>query len=148
LPDYAALQAEVSKSEFDGKSDAEVSAVLNAEFVSATKRLIPIGEVQRAAFDRGKLAAIEAAASDSTNPAQSAAAAARWLWTQAKFDTVNPDNEIFTNAIAGLQQANLITAEDAAYILGLGNVTTTRALSLDGWNQPTTEFDIRAARSR
>jgi len=141
MPDYAALAAELAKPAYAGLSDAAAADLLNAPIVEPTGQRVPIVEIQRVAFDRGKLLGILQAAQSGTP----AAVAAAYLFSSAKFESVDITNPQFTGQVAALKTASLIDDGDIAAIQALATRTTSTAIRVFG--VPVGAADVTRARS-
>ena len=141
MPDYAALAAELAKPAYAGLSDAAAATALNTPIIEPTGERVPISEIQRVAFDRGKLLGILQAAQQGN----AAALAAQYLFVSARFDTVDIGNPQFTHTVAALLSAGLLDADDIAAVQSLATRTTSIAIRIFG--SPVTSADIAHARS-
>lgn len=128
MPDYAALAAELAKPAYAGLSDAAAATALNTPIVEPTGQRVPISEIQRVAFDRGKLLGILQAAQGGTP----AAVAAAYLFSSAKFESVDITDPQFTGQVVALKTASLIDDGDIAAIQALATRTTSTAIRVFG----------------
>lgn len=142
--DPAALKAELQKPEYAGLTDQQAADALNAAVKVRYAAKVPIGVIQQAAVDRGKLTAIQAAAQ--TNPY---AGMTYWLWSSSRNDypPINLQDAQFQANLEGLVSANLLSAEDKDYILDLSAIETTKARQVVGWEIPATATDIHNVRA-
>mgnify|MGYP001329958917 CR=1 FL=1 len=141
MPDYAALAAELAKPAYAGLSDAAAATALNTPIVEPTGQRVPISEIQRVAFDRGKLLGILQAAQQGN----AAALAAQYLFVSARFDTVDIANSQFTGTVASLLSAGLLDAGDVAAVQSLATRATSIAIRVFG--VPVSAADVAYARS-
>lgn len=143
--DYEALKAELLKPSYLVLSHQAAADAINAPITLDHDHLVPIGLIQQAAFDRDRLAAIEAAAG-AGNPA---AQATVWLWSSSRrdFPPINTAHPKFQAALAGLVASTVITQDDADFIGSLSSRTSTVAREIDGWGLPATIDDVIRARS-
>ena len=141
MPDYAALAAELAKPAYAGLSDAAAATALNTPIVEPTGQRVPVSEIQRVAFDRGKLLGILQAAQQGN----AAALAAQYLFVSARFDTVDIANSQFTGTVASLLSAGLLDAGDVAAVQSLATRATSIAIRVFG--VPVSAADVAYARS-
>ena len=141
MPDYAALAAELAKPAYAGKTDAEATALLNAPIVEATGERVAVSEIQRVAFDRNKLLGILQAA----QAGNAAANAAAYLFSSARFESVDIANPTFTATVAALKTAGLLDDGDVAAVQALATRSTSIAIRTFG--VPVSAADVAHARS-
>ena len=141
MPSYDALRAEIAKPAYSGKTDAQAADLLNAPIIEPTGERVPVSEIQRVAFDRGKLLGILQAAQQGN----AAALAAQYLFVSARFDTVDIANSQFTGTVASLLSAGLLDASDVAAVQSLATRATSIAIRVFG--VPVSAADVAYARS-
>lgn len=141
MPSYAALRTELAKPAYAGLSDQAAADLLNAPIVEPTGQRVPISEIQRVAFDRSKLLGILQAA----QAGNTAAISAQYLFSSAKFDSVDISNPTFAATVAALKTAGLLDDGDIAAVQALATYTTSVAIRTFG--VPVSAADVAHARS-
>lgn len=143
--DYTILSNEISQPQYAGMDDAAITATLNAPGAS-TRRRVPISELQARSMETGVYTALRVASSSPDAPAELRAVAQTVLdLASARFDDVDLDNAASRQMFGALQQAGVISAQQAAQIDALATVpgmSRAQELSLGD----VAEGDIQAAR--
>ena len=143
--DYQMLANEIALPTYAGMSDDEIVDALNA--VSATtRRRVPIAELQALAMESGVYTALRVVVGNEQAPAELRAVAQTVLdLANARFADVDMDNASAVQMFGALQQAGVITAQQAAMIDALATVPgVSRAVALG--LGVVAEADIQAAR--
>lgn len=142
---YQLLYSEISQPQYVGMTDSEIVAALNAPGVS-TRRRVPISELQARAMESGVYTALRVVVGNAQAPAELRAVAQTVLdLANARFADVDMDNASALQMFGALQQAGVITAQQAAQIDALATVPgVSRAQEL-GLPAVTVE-DVEAAR--
>lgn len=141
---YQLLFAEISRGAYAGMTDAEIVAALNA--VTVTRRRVPIAELQARAMETGVYTALRAAVASAQVPDDLKAVCQTVLdLAQARFADVDMDNAASVQMFGVIQQAGIITPQQAAAIDALANVAG------PSWSQAhlgagVTETDLVSAR--
>lgn len=119
---YSTLATEISLPQYAGMTDAEIAAALNAPGVPARRR-VPISELQARAMEVSVYVALRTAVSDPSVPAQLRAVCQTVLdLANARFADVDLDNPASVQMFGTLQQAGIITPDQAAAIDALATV--------------------------
>lgn len=143
--DYSTLAYELQHALYAGMTDAEIVAALNA-LPAPTRRRVPLAELQARAMEAGVYTALRVAVGNAAAPAELRAVAQTVLdLANARFDDVDLDNPASQQMFGALQQAGVITAQQAATIDALATVqgvSRAQALGLG----IVVEADIQAAR--
>lgn len=142
---YSTLATEISLPQYAGMTDAEIAASLNA-LSAATRRAVLIQELQAAAMGNGVYTALRVVVLDASLPVQLRAAAQTVLdLAGAQFPAVDLDSPASRQMFGVLEQAGVVTAEQAAQIDALATVPgRSRAQELGLGD--VVEADIQAAR--
>lgn len=141
---YQLLFAEISRGAYAGMTDAEIVAALNA--VTVTRRRVPIAELQARAMETGVYTALRAAVASAQVPDDLKAVCQTVLdLAQARFADVDMDNAASVQMFGAIQQAGIITVQQAAAIDALANVVTPSRATALGLGA-IAEADIQAAR--
>lgn len=120
--DYMILSNEIAQSAYAGMTDAEIAAALNAPGAS-TRRRVPIAELQARAMESGVYTALRVVVGNAQAPAELRAVAQTVLdLANARFADVDMDNASAVQMFGTLQQAGVITAQQAAMIDALATV--------------------------
>lgn len=127
---YNLLYTEISRDAYAGMSDAEIVTALNAE--TTARRRVPISELQARAMETGVYTALRAAVASTQVPDDLRAVCQTVLdLAQARFADVDLDNAASVQMFGAIQQAGIMTAQQAAAIDALADAgTTSRALEL------------------
>lgn len=143
--DYPTLAVELQHAQYAGMTDAEVVAALNA-LPAPTRRRVPLGELQARAMEAGIYTALRVVVGNAAAPAELRAVAQTVLdLANARFDDVDLDNLASRQMFGALQQAGVITAQQAEIIYALATVQGfSRAVELG--LGVVVEADIQAAR--
>lgn len=143
------LAAELQQPQYAGMTDAEIVAVLNAPGAS-TRRRVPIAELQARAMESGVYTALRVVVGNAQAPAELRAVAQTVLdLANARFADVDMDNASAVQMFGTLQQAGVITVQQAAQIdalatvpgvsraqvLGLGAVTEANVAVARNWQE-------------
>lgn len=121
--DYSILAAEIAAPQYAGLTDAEIVAALNA-LSDPTRRRVPIAELQARAMEAGVYTALRVVVGNATAPAELRAVAQTVLdLANARFEDVDLDNAAARQMFGVLQQAGIITTEQAALIDALADVS-------------------------
>lgn len=143
--DYAILAAELQQAQYAGMTDAEIAAALNA-LPRPTRRRVPISELQARAMEAGVYTALRVAVGNEAAPAELRAVAQTVLdLANARFDDVDLDNAASRQMFGALQQAGVITAQQAEIIYALATVPGVSRADVLGLGV-VAEEDIKAAR--
>lgn len=119
---YSTLADEISLPQYAGMTDAEIAAALNAPGVS-TRRRVPISELQARAMEVSVYVALRTAVADPAVPGQLRAVCQTVLdLANARFADVDLDNPASVQMFGTLQQAGIITPDQAAAIDALATV--------------------------
>ena len=142
---YSSLADEISLPQYSGMSDGEIVAALNTPGAS-TRRRVPIAELQTRAMESGVYTALRVVVGNEQAPAELRAVAQTVLdLANARFADVDMDNASAVQMFGALQQAGVITAQQAAMIDALATVPgVSRAVALG--LGVVAEADIQAAR--
>lgn len=143
--DYTILAAELQQPQYAGMTDSEIAAALNTPSAS-TRRRVPIAELQARAMESGVYTALRVVVGNADAPAELRAVAQTVLdLANARFADVDMDNASALQMFGALQQAGVITAQQAAMIDALATVPgVSRAVALGVG--VVAEADIQAAR--
>ena len=156
--DYKILANEITVPQYAGMTDAEIVAALNA-LPAPTRRRVPLAELQARAMEAGVYTALRVVVGNATAPAELRAVAQTVLdLANARFADVDLDNPASVQMFGALQQAGVITAQQAALIdalatvpgvsrassLGLGTVTETDVAKARNWQA----YDVLLQRLR
>jgi len=118
---YNVLAGEIGQPQYAGMTDAEIAAALNAPGAS-TRRRVPIAELQARAMESGVYTALRVVVGNAQAPAELRAVAQTVLdLANARFADVDMDNASAVQMFGTLQQAGVITVQQAAQI-GAGEV--------------------------
>ena len=119
---YSTLADEISLPQYAGMTDTEIAAALNAPGVS-TRRRVPISELQARAMEVSVYVALRTAVADPAVPGQLRAVCQTVLdLANARFADVDLDNPASVQMFGALQQAGIITPDQAAAIDALATV--------------------------
>lgn len=119
---YQLLYSEISQPQYIGMTNAEIAAALNAPGAS-TRRRVPIAELQARAMESGVYTALRVVVGNAQAPAELRAVAQTVLdLANARFADVDMDNASALQMFGALQQAGIITPQQAAAIDGLADV--------------------------
>lgn len=143
--DYSILAAEIAAPQYASLTDAEIVEALNA-LSPPTRRRVPIAELQARAMEAGVYTALRVAVGSTQTPDQLRAVCQTVLdLSNARFVDVDLDNAAARQMFGTLQQAGIITAQQAALIDALATVPgVSRAQELG--LGIVVETDIQAAR--
>lgn len=143
--DYNILSNEISQPQYAGMADGEIADSLNRPG-EAGRRRVPIGELQARAMESGIYTALRVASASPDATAELRAVAQTVLdLANARFEDVDLDNAASRQMFGALQQARVITAEQASQIDALADVPgLSRAQEL-GLGE-VVKADIQAAR--
>lgn len=142
---YDVLAGEIVKPEYADMTDAEIAAALNAPGAS-TRRRVPIAELQARAMESGVYTALRVVVGNAQAPAELRAVAQTVLdLANARFADVDMDNASAVQMFGALQQAGVITAQQAAMIDALADVPG-RSRAQELGLSVVVETDIEAAR--
>lgn len=120
--DYSTLATELQQPQYSGMTDAEIAATLNTPG-EATRRRVPIAELQARAMESGVYTALRVVVGNTQAPAELRAVAQTVLdLSNARFDDVDLDNASAQQMFGALQQAGIITPDQAAAIDALATV--------------------------
>ena len=144
--DYTILAAELQQPQYAGMTDSEIAAALNTPSAS-TRRQVPIAELQARAMEVSVYVALRTAVADAATPAQLRAVCQTVLdLANAKFDTVDLDNASAVSMFGALQQAGIITPQQAAAIDALATVPGVTRAAVLGLGA-VSEADVAASRN-
>lgn len=119
---YQVLAAELQHALYAGLTDAEIVAALNA-LPAPTRRRVPLAELQARAMEAGVYTALRVVVGNAAAPAELRAVAQTVLdLANARFSDVDLDNPASVQMFGVLQQAGVITAQQAAAIDALATV--------------------------
>ena len=142
---YDVLAGEIVKPEYADMTDAEIVEALNAPGVS-TRRRVGISELQALAMESGVYTALRVVVGNAQAPAELRAVAQTVLdLANARFADVDMDNASAVQMFGALQQAGVITAQQAAMIDALADVPGTARWQTMGLAAAVTVEDIQAA---
>lgn len=142
---YQLLYSEISQPQYIGMTDAEIVAALNAPGAS-TRRRVPIAELQAQAMESGVYTALRVVVGNAQAPAELRAVAQTVLdLANARFADVDMDNASAVQMFGALQQAGVITAQQAAQIDALATVPGVSRAQVLGLGA-VGEADVAAAR--
>jgi hypothetical protein len=142
--DYALLHDEIGQPAYAGMTDAEIVTAINA--TSTDRRRVSIAALQARAMEVSAYVALRTAVLTPETPAQLRALAQSVLdLVSSRFEDIDLDNQASRQMFGALQQAGVISAQQAAAIDALATVevpSRAGALSLG----TVTADDIQAAR--
>ena len=142
---YTILSNEIAQPAYAGMTDAEIVAALNAPG-AATRRRVPIAELQAQAMESGVYTALRIAVGNAQAPAELRAVAQTVLdLANARFADVDMDNASAVQMFGVLQQAGVITVQQARAIDALATVPGVSRAAALGLGV-VAEADIGAAR--
>lgn len=142
---YQLLYSEISRPQYAGMSDAEITDALNTPGAS-TRRRVPIAELQAQAMESGVYTALRVVVGNAQAPAELRAVAQTVLdLANARFADVDMDNASAVQMFGALQQAGVITAQQAAQIDALATVPGVSRAQVLGLGA-VGEADVAAAR--
>jgi len=119
---YSTLADEISLPQYAGMTNDEIAAALNAPGVS-TRRRVPIADLQARAMETGVYTALRVVVGNAQAPAELRAMAQTVLdLANARFADVDLDNSTSVQMFGVLQQAGIITPDQAAAIDALATV--------------------------
>jgi len=119
---YTILADEISLAQYAGMTDTEIVAALNTPGPS-TRRRVLISDLQARAMETGVYTALRGAVIDDRVPADLRAVCQTVLdLAQARFADVDLDNAASRQMFGALQQAGIITPDQAAAIDALATV--------------------------
>lgn len=145
--DYKILANEITVPQYAGMTDAEIADALN-ELSQPTRRRVPLADLQTRAMETGVYTALRMVVGNTSASAELRAVAQTVLdLANARFDDVDLDNNSSRQMFHVLQQAGVITAEQAVLIdelatvpgvsraqtLGLGIVAETDVVAARNW---------------
>jgi hypothetical protein len=138
--DYQALDAAIAADpSLASLRGGPLVAALNAAVsVPLPSRRVAREEIERVALDRGKLAAIQAAAASGNAHALQAA----YLVLQSRIPTVNLDAPPFESAVQGLVSDGLLDDADVTAIQALATRQSTVSQEIEGWGLSVTIDDL------
>ena len=141
---YRALAVELLESQYAEMSDAAAAAALNAETIHVRQR-VAIADLQARAMETGVYTALRMAVASSQTPDDLRAVCQTVLdLAGARFADVDLDNAASVQMFGALQQAGVITPQQAAAIDALADGVTSRAAQLGlGYVSP---GDVQQAR--
>lgn len=120
--DFSALAVEIAKPEYEGLTDQQIADLLNAKQISKP-RATPCWEVQKLAIESGYWASIVIAA----EPGSGVPVEVRGLcisclaWiNNPRIETIDLSLSSAQGMVTGLQQAGIITEQQATTLLQLG----------------------------
>lgn len=143
--DYSILSCEIAQPQYAGMTDAEIVEALNAPGVS-TRRRVGISELQALAMESGVYTALRVVVGNAQAPAELRAVAQTVLdLANARFADVDMDNASAVQMFGALQQAGVITAQQAAQIDALATVPGVSRAAVLGLAAAVTVEDIQAA---
>ena len=120
--DYKILANEITVPQYAGMTDAEIADALNA-LPPPTRGSVAISAVMARAYELGVYPRMVAAQWDDRLPAELRAVIVSLLdLKSARFDTINFDDAVVVAMFGTLQQAGLLSAEEAAAFDSLANV--------------------------
>lgn len=142
---YQLLYSEISQPQYIGMTDAEIAAALNAPGAS-TRRRVPIAELQARAMESGVYTALRVVVGNAQAPAELRAVAQTVLdLANARFADVDMDNASAVQMFGALQQAGVLTQQQAAQIDALATVPGVSRAAALGLAAAVTVEDIQAA---
>ena len=144
--DYTILSNEIRLPQYENMTDSEIADALNA-LSAATRRRVPIAELQALAMESGVYTALRVVVGNAQAPAELRAVAQTVLdLANARFADVDMDNASAVQMFGALQQAGIITPQQAAAIDALATVPgVSRAVALG--LGAVAEADVAAARA-
>lgn len=120
--DYNTLSNEINQPQYAGMSDAEIAAALNAPGAS-TRRRVPIDDLQARAMETGVYTALRVVVGNAQAPSELRAMAQTVLdLANARFADIDLDNSASRQMFGALQQAGVISQQQAAQIDALATV--------------------------
>lgn len=120
--DYQTLANEIALPTYAGMSDAEIMDALNA-LTAPTRRRVPIADLQARAMETGVYTALRVVVGNVQAPAELRAVAQTVLdLANARFADVDMDNASAVQMFGVLQQAGVITVQQARAIDALATV--------------------------
>jgi hypothetical protein len=120
--DYNTLSNEINQPQYAGMSDAEIAAALNAPGAS-TRRRVPIADLQARAMETGVYTALRVVVGNAQAPSELRAMAQTVLdLANARFADIDLDNSASRQMFGALQQAGVISQQQAAQIDALATV--------------------------
>lgn len=141
---YQLLYDEISRDVYAGMTDAQTVAALNAE--TTVRRRVPIAELQARAMETGVYTALRAAVASAQVPDDLKAVCQTVLdLAQARFADVDMDNAASQQMFGVIQQAGIITSQQAAAIDALTTVAEP-SWSARNVGRDVTEADLAVAR--
>lgn len=143
--DYHVLAAELQQPQYAEMTDQQAADALNAPGLS-TRRRVPIAELQALAMESGVYTALRIAVGNAQAPAELRAVAQTVLdLANARFADVDMDNASAVQMFGVLQQAGVITVQQARAIDALATVPGVSRAAALGLGV-VAEADIGAAR--
>ncbi len=119
---YDVLAGEIVQPQYADMTDAEIAEALNAPGAS-TRRRVGISELQARAMESGVYTALRVVVGNAQAPAELRAVAQTVLdLANARFADVDMDNASAVHMFGALQQAGVITAQQAAQIDALATL--------------------------
>ena len=142
---YMTLYNEIIQPSYAGMTDAEIAGALNTPGAAARRR-VPIAELQARAMEVSVYVALRTAVADPAVPGQLRAVCQTVLdLANARFADVDLDNPASVQMFGTLQQAGIITLDQAAAIDALADVPGVSRAAALGLGA-VSEADIQAAR--
>lgn len=139
------LAAELQQPQYAGMTDVEIAAALNTPSAS-TRRRVPIAELQARAMESGVYTTLRVVVGNAQAPAELRAVAQTVLdLANARFADVDMDNASAVQMFGVLQQAGVITVQQARAIDALATVPGVSRAAALGLGV-VAEADIGAAR--
>lgn len=143
--DYQTLANEIALPTYAGMSDAEIMDALNT-LTAPTRRRVPIADLQARAMETGVYTALRVVVGNVQAPAELRAVAQTVLdLANARFADVDMDNASAVQMFGVLQQAGVITVQQARAIDALATVPGVSRAAALGLGV-VAEADIGAAR--
>jgi len=143
---YTILSFEIAQPAYAGMTDAEIVAALNAPG-AARRRRVPIAELQALAMESGVYTALRVVVGNAQAPAELRAVAQTVLdLANARFADVDMDNASAVQMFGALQQAGVMTPQQAAAIDALATVPGVSRAQVLGL-ESVTGADVAVARN-
>lgn len=143
---YQTLANEIALPTYAGMSDDEIVDALNA-LTAPTRRRAPIADLQARAMETGVYTALRVVVGNAQAPAELRAMAQTVLdLANARFADIDLDNSASQQMFGALQQAGVISQQQAAQIDALAVVPGTARWQALGLAAAVSVDDIQAAR--